>query len=237
MSVAVSVMFLGIHCTAGIAEETMPDGRKEVLVLGNSITHTGKAPKVGWTGSWGMAASAATKDFVSVMQERLRTSMEDSSLTVKRINLSEFESAFETFSLPESVVAAARSAFAVVVELGDNARLEKSSAKQFKESYVSLLSATAPGTVVVCVSTWWPDPVKDAMIRAACDAKDGVFVDISEIANDPRNRASSERKIANVGVGAHPGDRGMSLLGNAVADAIRSGAQRRCAKGCLDLPE
>jgi hypothetical protein len=43
----------------------------KVLFLGNSITHANPDPGVGWAGSWGMAASEESKDYV----HRLMTSL------------------------------------------------------------------------------------------------------------------------------------------------------------------
>ena len=43
----------------------------KILFLGNSITRHGPSQAVGWSGDWGMAASAREKDFVHLVTSSL----------------------------------------------------------------------------------------------------------------------------------------------------------------------
>jgi len=71
-------------------------------------------------------------------------------------------------------------------------------------------------------STFWANPVKDAMLRQICADAGGTFVDNSTLGAVPANSARSERTFTDAGVGSHPGDAGMA----AIADAIWNATQR-----------
>ena len=58
------------------------------------------------------------------------------------------------------------------------------------------------------------------MLKEACAAVGGVFVDISTLGKDEANYARSERKFEHEGVARHPGDRGMQAIATAIVAAM-----------------
>jgi len=69
-------------------------------------------------------------------------------------------------------------------------------------------------------SCFWPNKAKDQILKKACQAVGGIFVDIGDLSKDERHYARSERKFAHRGVAAHPGDRGMQAIADAILGAI-----------------
>jgi lysophospholipase L1-like esterase len=69
-------------------------------------------------------------------------------------------------------------------------------------------------------SSFWPNVAKDEIMKKVCAEAGGVFVDIAALAAENANYARSERKIDHAGVGAHPGDRGMQAIADAIWTAI-----------------
>ena len=53
-------------------------------------------------------------------------------------------------------------------------------------------------------------------MRQCCDEVGAIFVDIGYLDRDESNMARSERNYKHAGVAAHPGDKGMK----AIADAL-----------------
>jgi len=49
---------------------------------------------------------------------------------------------------------------------------------------------------------------------------DGIFVDAGAIGRDPSNSARAEREFKHAGVAAHPGDKGMKALADAIVRAV-----------------
>lgn len=193
---------------------------ERLLFVGNSITRHGPSAKVAWTGNWGMAASAAAKDYVHLVVDAVtkQRGMKPEFLVA---NVSELERNYATFDAAAKLTTeAAFQADTVILAIGENVpALKTPEAKmQFKEAVVKLLTLLKrDGQAKLYVrSCFFADATKDAILKDACDAVGGVFVDISKLGKDEANYARSERKFEHEGVAQHPGDKGMQ----AIADAI-----------------
>jgi hypothetical protein len=199
---------------------------RRILFLGNSITLHGPAPQIGWTGNWGMAASAREKDYVHVLTNSL-AGLWGSPPDVRIDNIADFERRYDTYDLDALLNKYLDfKPDAVIVAIGENVpALGSEDAKTgFKGSFVRLLTALARnGRPDIFVrSCFWPNKAKDDIMRESCTAVGGVFVDIGSLGGDESNYARSERSFAHTGVAAHPGDKGMKAVAEALLKAIKS---------------
>lgn len=224
MSIRLLSVLLVVTAFATAAEPKL----ERVLFVGNSITRHGPAPKIGWTGNWGMAASEEAKDYV----HRVVAAIEQR--TGKRpdfrvVNVAEFERGFEGYDaaakLKEEI---AFQPDAIVLAIGENVPALKApdSPKKLADATVRLIRQLQGGRpcVVYVRSCFWAEPVRDGALRDACTAVGGVFVDVGALGKDEANYARSERKFEHDGVARHPGDRGMQALADAIAAAmVKSG--------------
>ncbi len=195
-----------------------------ILFLGNSITLHGPSAAVGWSGNWGMAASAMEKDYVHVLVRSI------AEITGKRPevmidNIADFERHHDSFD--------ARSALQkhlefkpdlVIVAIGENvpalaSEPSRSAFRNSLENLLKMLRANGEPTIVVR-SCFWTDKTKDEILKQACAEVGGIFVDIGELSKDESHYARSERSFAYAGVAAHPGDKGMKAIADAILKAL-----------------
>lgn len=196
----------------------------KILFLGNSITLHGPAPQIGWTGNWGMAATAQDKDYVHVLVDRI-TKAAGGAPQLKIKNIATFERQLTDFKLRESLKEELDfQADLVIVAIGENASgLQTDEAKtRFRTAFENLLAELKQHgqPTIIVRSQFWADAEKDRLMRETCKAADGVFVDISKIGADKSNYARAERQIDHAGVAGHPGDKGMRELADALWQAI-----------------
>lgn len=197
---------------------------ERLLFIGNSITRHGPSAKVAWTGNWGMAASAEAKDYVHLVVGGIakQRGVKPEFLVA---NVAELERNYATFDAAAKLTnEVAFKADTVIVAIGENVpALKTPEAKtQFKEAMVKLLTfLKRDGQAKLYVrSCFFADATKDAILKEACEAVGGVFVDISTLCKDEANYARSERKFEHVGVAQHPGDKGMRAIADAIMAAV-----------------
>ena len=201
----------------------------KVLFLGNSITRHPPLASIGWTTDWGMAASALDKDYVHLVSASL-AELTGHKPEVQIANIADFERTFGTYDF--SVKLKEHFDFKadlVIVAIGENvpALGTEELKTQFKAALTKLLTALkANGQPALFVrSCFWADKTKDDIIQQACAAAGGTFVDIGTLGKDESNYARSERKIEHNGVAAHPGDKGMKAIADAIVNAMKTSAK------------
>ena len=181
----------------------------KAVFIGNSITYSLASPAMGWDHTSGMAASSAATDYAHLVAAALK--VDSPNIT----NFSPLErNPSANISGIAEVTAPIDASTAVTVELGDNVPLDKLA--EFSTAYNALLDAIH-GKSLVCVSTWWVEPSRDAVIKSACDAHGGKFVYIGDVRPDPNNRDHLDGpQYADPAVEDHPHDWSMARIAERV---------------------
>jgi lysophospholipase L1-like esterase len=197
---------------------------ERVLFLGNSITKHGPAPKIGWNSDWGMAASTEDKDYVHVTAALLGK-VTGKAPDIRFKNIADFERNLASYDLEGKLKEElAFKPTLVIVAIGENVPgLGSEDLKtQYKTSYAKLLAlfkGNGNPTLVVR-SCFWADAAKDSIMKDACMAAGGLYADLNGLSKDESNYGRADKKWEHAGVGAHPGDKGMQAIANAILKAL-----------------
>jgi hypothetical protein len=226
---ALAAAFVVIHliATASAAEE--PGRPHRILFLGNSITRHPPLPAIEWPFDHGMAASAPEKDYAHLLLARFAAASDGHPPEAMIENIADFERRFEQIDAAKTYKKFADfQPDLVILAIGENVRPLGSEADQarFKKAVIELLTflQTSSHPRILVRSSFWPNKEHDAMLRQACAAVGGTFVDLGAMGNDPTNSAASEQKapyIKHPGVGGHPGDKGMAAIAEAIWKALQ----------------
>ncbi len=204
--------------------EVKPAAIRRILFLGNSITWHGPKVDIGWTGSWGMAASSEDKDYVHLLTSDLAQHTGSTPQIMVR-NIADFERNYATYDVDLHL----QDLFTfdpdlVVLAIGENVpALGSEEAKaQFKAGVINILRCALARRhpLVVVRSCFWADAAKDEMLTQACQEAGGIFVNAGPLGRDAANAARAERSFTHDGVAGHPGDKGMKALADAIVQAV-----------------
>lgn len=211
---------LGLTCGISRAQDVTQYQR--VLFIGDSITLHGPAANLGWSGNWGMAASAEDKDYVHLFIAKLTQARNGSAPIVailgggggKVTDKVASASSFTDFH-----------ADLAVVQLGenDNTNVNEEGFQRPYEGILAAIQAGNPKVRILCTGVWgYPlgNPEKNRMIRAACDKFGATYVDLGKITPNPAARVLLEKRFTNAAVNWHPGDVGQAGYADALWDAL-----------------
>ena len=202
-----------------------------ILYLGNSITLHGPAPQIGWTGNFGMAASAEDKDYVHLLTAEIAKSAGARPEIMVR-NIADFERGYESYVAAEALKKELEfRPDLVVVAIGENVAELKTEEDQTKyaAAFAGLLRTLKQSeqTEIFVRTSFWANQVKDDIMRKAASGAGATLVDLAKYSGDPSLAASAERKIEHAGVAAHPGDKGMKAIADAIFAAMKGRAKMK----------
>jgi lysophospholipase L1-like esterase len=190
---------------------------RKVLILGNSITYSAPYSKVGWAGSWGMAASAPAKDFVHLLTRRLQ--QETPGAQVRMQNIAEWEHTYWKYDLTRFDTLKSFAPDLLIVRLGENVTSDSVRQQHFGQHLGALVAALAgPKTKVVIASSFWTGNESIEAMQTYSQAHQATYVPLAQLGDDPTYKAIG--KFANAGVASHPSDAGMQAIADAIWESI-----------------
>lgn len=217
-------LFLALLLVCVTAQAFGETSYRKVLFLGNSITKHGPKADIGWSGNWGMAASAEAKDYVHLVTQAL-TEKSGAAPEILVKNIAEFERAHVGYDVAGKMKEAITFApDLIILAIGENVHALKTPEEksQFQSSVTQLLKLMKGDRqpTILVRSSFWANPAKDEALQQACAAVGGIYLDISALSKDERNFARSERPFKHEGVANHPGDQGMAAIAAAIVKAL-----------------
>ncbi len=186
--------------------KNLPVGK--LVVLGNSITAHGPAPAIGWTGDWGMAASAADKDFVHVLAAKLGKAAGGQVKFMAR-NIADFERGHADYDIAAGMKdELALKPDLVVVAIGENVpELSTDEAKaNYAAAFGRLLSALEANShpAIFVRSCFWANPAKDEIMQRVAAEHGATYVDVGALGRDPANAARADARSSTTASPATP---------------------------------
>lgn len=196
-----------------------------VLCIGNSITIHGPYNDINWYSNHGMAASAPQNDYCHILEQKLKTLNERS--TVSAINISSWEINFQDLDLLLNEACSNKNL--IIIRLGENVR----DIDTFTTALSDLITYCKQYTShVVITGMYWSNPYKEAAIVSNARKHNITYIPINWIYELHRKECSpcigdtildtygNEYLIEGDFIITHPNDYGMMLIANTIYNAL-----------------
>lgn len=202
-----------------------------IVVLGNSLSHHGRAEQIGWNYDHGMAASAPSRDYVHLLFGMIEKALPERRIQMLVYNIADFERNFDTFDFKQLASLKKFGPDLLVMQIGENVGIdEHKTLELFEKQYRKLISyfKTKNKLSVVCTTPFFfSEPMNNAITKAA-EQTGARVADISSLTiEDPENFAKDERDYPGDrsvwkvdGIGMHPGDKGMENIARILFENI-----------------
>ena len=192
---------------------------KNVLFVGNSITLHGAKPSIGWTGNWGMAASAPEKDYVHLTVDGLTERFGPVNWCIAQGAV--WERGYNDDTILPTHYAAAREfqADIVFIRIGENTARNLLESADYKEAFAKMVRFFTPNAQKILVSDlFWASPAIDDPIRAAVAENGWTLVPLGDLGAQDCMKALG--LFEHAGVAGHPGDMGMRAIADRLLAAL-----------------
>lgn len=203
------------------ADREVDPAPSKVLILGNSITYHGAKPSVGWTGNWGMAASNVEKDYVHILQSKIKDARPGTLF--KSGNIADtFERQFWKYNTHDFKDYGVFNADLVILVIGENiddALAVKHGLGAHLEQFVKALSRQR--NLEVClVGSFWPNKDIDRIMKITAEKNNWLYVDLQGLYQE-RDKNTAINQYQDKGVGMHPSDQGMENIAQRIWNNIQ----------------
>lgn len=196
------------------------------VVIGNSISAS--VPIVDkWWGTWGMAASQKSKDWVRVLESRIKSLNPTHSAIAYSAN--GFEQNHPTYNMNLWDSYFATNPDMVILQLGENANNNIPQISTNWQRMFDYVRSKAPQAKIVCTGMFWTNIDREVQIKAACDAKGVQYVKIDNFF-DPTHTSFKgaivkgddglDHVINDAGVSWHPNDLGMKRIADTIFNHV-----------------
>ncbi len=224
------VAVLAVTMLSGIVAVNAQENEKKqvkIYVVGNSILNHGPNESLGWSGSWGMAASSEENDYYHILQKQLSEKYPNVEFKYDRIGAATLERAIiesqtkdYTSDIEATIGAKMKSLIPdiVILQIAENAAGTLTD-DAFKHAFVSIAEYCEkinPDVKIVYCTPMLGGEEKARGIRAAAEETGHALIELIKY-NTPEYKATGLYEHA--GVAGHPGDKGMLAMGTEMADA------------------
>ena len=201
-------------------------GEFKVLIYGNSIALHAPKADIGWTNCWGMAASAAEKDFAHLVVAGLESKLgKQADFRIRNLAVLERNFATNIATVAEIAADADWKPDYVVVAIGENApNIDTSNAALYRKFLADIARPFVEcGAKVVLRSPFWMNAEKAECTANAAAEVDAVYVDAGPFGLKEENKAIG--LFAHGGVANYPGDLGMKCLAELILGGFNAATE------------
>lgn len=188
----------------------------KVLYVGNSITKHAPSPKLNWANDCGMAASSVEKDYVHLVQSKIKKIHPNAAFSI--LQVANYEREFYDRK-PEDYYMAAKEFKPDLIIMFFGANVDKeyyaneNPPKSFEKAYEDLRNFLVDGRDVFVMHSqgFFIHPSLDAEKENVANKYQDVFVNLEEMRKLPETHGRFN----------HPSDYGMQVIADKFWDAVK----------------